>query len=291
LNREQFKKNVYKHFRIQPAMQLYEADGKLRGSLDDAWILMAATDKSFTLRNRASDYMIELGYDSYFGFTEDPGGKVGHGTDGVLVLKAQLYMHDHELKFVATIAPGKEMRDFTPPRARKSFMDTVKARMDADELARQQAAFNAGPWWPEMKRTFDELGDAIKAFIAEIRAQHPKAIIRFHRYQGGYLLWAQGWFVTFTVKGPGLPGDAYLSITKWRGCPSVPGLRSSFITATPAGETRYHYRLAKIGEVGWVEPRKLDLALTSRDVLERLFTELFEKPNDDPAPNWNLPED
>jgi len=44
MNLEQFRKNLHRHFRI------------LRGSIDDAWIVMAITEKSFTLRNRATDY-------------------------------------------------------------------------------------------------------------------------------------------------------------------------------------------------------------------------------------------
>lgn len=292
MNREQFKKNVYKHFRIQPAVQWYESDGKLRGSVDDAWILMAATDKTFTLRNRPSDHTIELGFDSYVGFTEDPGGKVSHGTEGILVLKAQLYMHDGVLKFAPTIAPGKELRDFTPPQTRKSLTGVLKARLDAQDLERRRAEFNAGPWGQEIRRNFDELGDVIKAFIAEIRAAEPRAMIRFTRYKGGYLLFAQGWYVTFTLAGIGLPGDAYLSITKWHGCPTLPGILGTFFaTATPGGEHRYQYRLTRIDEVGWVEERKPDVALTSRDVLEHLFTDIFEKPGDDPVPEWNLPED
>lgn len=290
MNKEQLKKNVYKHFLIQPAMQLYESNGARRGSLDDAWILMGTTDKTFTLRNRASDYTIELGFDSYVGFTEDPGGKARHGTEGILVLKAQLYMHDGALKFAPTIAPGKELRDFTPPQTRKSFLDTVKAQLDAEELERQRAAFNAGPWGAEIGRHLDELGDVIKAFIAELRTQVPGASIRFHRYQGGYLVWAQGWFVTFRLKGVRAPGDAYLSVTKWRGCPPIPGVRAMYDTATPVGESKYHYRLVRIDEAGWVDDRKADVALTSRDVLERLFTDLFERPNNDPPPQWNLSE-
>jgi len=290
VNKEQLKRSVYKHFRIQPAAQWYEPDGKLRGSIDDAWILMAATEKSFILRNRPSDHTIELGFDSYVGFTEDPGGKVSHGTDGILVLKAQLYMHNGVLKFAPTIAPGKELRDFTPPQTRKSFTGVLTARFDAQDLERRRAEFYAGPWGQEITRNFQELGDAIKAFIAEIRAAEPRAMIRFHRYKGGYLVFAQGWYVTFQLGGIGLPGDAYLSIIKWHGCPTLPGIIGGF-TATPGGEQCYQYRLVRIDEAGWVDKRKPEVALTSRDVLERLFAELFENPSSDSELEWRLSED
>jgi hypothetical protein len=134
MNRQQFEKNLHRHFRIQPAMQLYEANGILRGPVDDAWIVTAITEKTFTLRNRATDHVIELSFDSYVNFAEDPAGKVQHQTEGILVLKVQLYMHEGVLKFAQTIAPGKELRDFTPPGARKTLFETVKSRLDEEEL-------------------------------------------------------------------------------------------------------------------------------------------------------------
>jgi hypothetical protein len=287
MNKEQFKKNLYHAFRVQPAMQLYERNGILRGSVDDAWIVTEIADDSFKLRNRASDHTIQLGFDSLVNFVEDPAGKVQHQTQGILVLKAQLYMHEGLLKFAPTIAPGKELRDFTPPITRKDLFDAVRSRLDDDRLQRLREDF-ANRSFPEAKRAFDDLGSEMHALIAELRERGLDAKIDLYPYSGGYLVFTAGWWVTIALKGGGLPRDVHLSLIKWRGRPNVPGLLAfSFDHAAPVSEQKYHYRLARIDEAGWIAPGEPDLALSTREVLERLLIDLFDKPNTELAPIWD----
>ena len=286
MNLEQFKKNLHRQFRIQPAMQVYEANGILRGSLDDAWILTAITENTFTLRNRATDHFLELGFDSYMNFVEDPGGKVQHQTDGILVLKAQLYMQEGVLRFAPTIAPGKELRDFTPPGTRKSLLDAVRSRLNEEELQRLREDFDARGF-PEVRRALDEISGVITSLVAELQAQGLDVRVDVHPYRGGHLLWTCGWWVTIAWQQRGRLRDSYLSLVKHRGRPNVAGLAYSFDQAEPVSQWKYHYGLARPNEVGWQAPDRLDVALSTRNILERLLIELFRAANKDPAPFWD----
>lgn len=141
MKKDELRASVNKHFRIQPAMQIYSDAGKLIDSTDDAWIVEAATDTEFILKNRASHHQIPLGYDSYVGFQEDPRGKQTLQIEGILVLKAQLYMFLHELRFAVTAAPGRPMHEFLPPIPRKNVGDVIREGRLAQALAEQQKQF------------------------------------------------------------------------------------------------------------------------------------------------------
>jgi hypothetical protein len=137
---------------------------------------------------------------------------------------------------------------------------------------------------PGALRTFNEIGNEINSVIAELKARDLKVEVYVHRHNNGYLLPICGWFVTISWQPRGLPEDSHISIHKWRGRPNVPGLPHSIDQALAVAEWRYHYGLARINEVGWIAPEQPDVALSTRAVLERLFTELFTNPNKDPAP-------
>jgi hypothetical protein len=195
-------------------------------------------------------------------------------------------MHEGVLKFAQTIAPGKELRDFTPPAIRKDFFDVVKSRLDRDRLQRLREEFDTRSIH-ELRRTLGEIPEVMQSLMAELRERGIDTKIDLYPYTGGSLLCTCGWWVTINWRAVGLMRDSYLSLVKWRGRPNVPGLNYSLDSARRVSEHKYHFGLARVDEFGWIEPGSPDVALGTRDVLERLLTEMFERPNTEPPPFWD----
>jgi hypothetical protein len=138
---------------------------------------------------------------------------------------------------------------------------------------------------------FKEIGGVIHALKAELQANGLNVNIDVHEYAGGYLLGLCGWWVTISWQPRGPPGESYLSMVTFRGRPNVPGLQHSFDLAEIVDEQQYQYGLARVDSAGWIEPQNPDVALGTREILERPLTKLFENPNDEPAPIWDLSRD
>lgn len=274
MKKDELRRSVGKLFRIQPAMQLYNDAGALRAPLDEAWILQKADAGEFTLRNPAEELDITLGMDSYVGFQEDPGTRLG--TVGVLVLKVQIYLFEDALHFQVVHAPGKSLSDFTPPRRRRTVYDAVSARLAADELEERQREFSRSGV-PHMQNALAQLPAAFAELQADFAARGKNPEMQLVAYNGGHLLVACGWHVTIAVKWGHSLDNTELVLQQWAGCPQLPGLSSYHYDARPSGKTTYRYGLAEGDKHGWIG-QIANLALSTRRVLEILIMELHDRP-------------
>lgn len=283
-NKEQFKKNVGQRVRVQPALQLY-ADRGAPEVHDDVWLIVRVTDDEFELENLWNQHHITLGFDSYFNFVIDAEGRKRGTHAGILVLKAQLYMHAGRLDFAATIAPGKELKDFTPPTPRPTARSTAHdaARraqqvMHIAEYMRSPEGVQAGA------QAFLQVGDALSKIESELVDAGTPVPMEIWQEPRAFLLKACGWWVTITWQANeynGLVGNL-LTLIKWYGPPPWPG-RISLVEGRQVTVTQYTFGISPAGQPAWLSNWNSLLSYTSRDIADRIVQELIERPQTEPV--------
>jgi len=286
VNKEQLKKNIGMHVRIQPAMQVYGDRGQLEGAHDDIWTVCDATNTELVLENQWNQFRFSLGFDSYVNFVEDPEGKRSRKIDGILVLKAQIYLYDGRLQFAPTIAPGKELRDFTPPKLRPDARESARRHHEAqvrEEFQRSPAGIELA------KQSFSEIGDSIVELNRGFAADGTPIQIELRREGFAFLVKSCGWYVTIVwqmAQGNSLKG-CLLTIVKWYGPPPWPGL-IPLVKGREVTVTQYTFGLLSASNARWLSTWKPDRGYTSRDVAEQILKELIEGPNNDPVLLFDL---